>query len=232
MAVPALAAKRVTVDQLEQALAAAHGKPDAKVAEQLSELELTERLSEDKLSRWVADLPGPESKRSLVVLADVSAFLDPPAAEIPSTAAPDIAMQRRLIALTTGYVSKTIRQLPNFFATRDTIRFQDTPPGHQAETSLISYQPLHAVSRSTETVLYRDGREVVGSDAGKGKKSQPAAQGLTTQGLFGTILGTVLVDAGQGNLAWDHWEQGADGPQAVFHYTVPREESHYEVEFW
>jgi hypothetical protein len=77
------------------------------------------------------------------------------------------------------------------------------------------------VSRSTETVLYRDGREVVGSDAGKGKKSQPAAQGLTTQGLFGTILGTVLVDAGQGNLAWDHWEQGADGPQAVFHYTVP-----------
>ena len=33
---PAVAAKRVTVDQLEQALAAAHRKPDAEVAQQLA----------------------------------------------------------------------------------------------------------------------------------------------------------------------------------------------------
>ena len=35
IAFPAFAAKRVTVEQLEQVLAAAHGKPDADIARQL-----------------------------------------------------------------------------------------------------------------------------------------------------------------------------------------------------
>jgi hypothetical protein len=58
---PAVAARNITVEQLEQVLAAAHGKLDAKVAQQLSGLELTERLSAAKLSRWEADLPGSSS---------------------------------------------------------------------------------------------------------------------------------------------------------------------------
>src|SRR5580658_6442884 len=88
VALPAVAARNITVEQLEQVLAAVHGKADAKVAQQLSGLELTERLSAARLSRWEADLPGPESRQSLVLLADVAAFLDPPAAEIPATPAP------------------------------------------------------------------------------------------------------------------------------------------------
>ena len=47
---PALASKRVTVSQLEEVLAAVSGKPDAEVAQQISDLELTERLSAEKLS--------------------------------------------------------------------------------------------------------------------------------------------------------------------------------------
>jgi VWFA-related protein len=231
IALPAFAVERVTVEQLEQLLAAAHGKPDAKVAQQLSGLELTEQLSMAKLARAAPDLPGPQSRRSLVLLADESAFLDPPAAEIPTTAAPDFAAQRRIIALTVDYASKTIHQLPNFFATRDTVRFEDTPQGFRADTSEIPYQPLHPVGRSTDTVLYRDGNEVVDARAVKGKKNEPAAQGLTTTGVFGPILGTVLVDAAQGKLAWSHWEQGAAGPRAVFRFAVPKEKSHYEVEF-
>jgi VWFA-related protein len=231
IALPAGAAKSITVEQLEQVLAAAHGKPDAKVAQQLSGLELTERLSMAKLARAAAELPGPQSRRSLVLLADESAFLDPPAAEIPATAAPDFAAQRRIIALTVDYASKTIHQLPNFFATRDTVRFEDTPLGLRADTSEIPYQPLHPVGRSTDTVLYRDGNEVVDSRAAKGNKDEPTTQGLTTTGVFGPILGTVLVDAAQGKLAWSHWEQGAAGPRAVFRFAVPKEKSHYEVEF-
>ena len=228
---PAFAAKSITVEQLEQVLAAAHGKPDAKVAQQLSGLQLTERLSMAKLARAAAALPGPQSRRSLVLLADVSAFLDPPAAEIPATAAPDFAAQRRMIALTVDYASKTIHQLPNFFATRDTVRFEDNPQGFRADMSEPPYQPLHPVGRSTDTVLYRDGNEVVDSSAAKGNKDEPATQGLTTTGVFGPVLGTVLVDAAQGKLAWSHWEQGAAGPQAVFRFAVPKEKSHYDVEF-
>src|SRR6202041_4090715 len=57
IALPAVAARNVTVEQLEQVMAAAHGKPDAKLAQQFSGLELTERLSAARLSRWEADLP-------------------------------------------------------------------------------------------------------------------------------------------------------------------------------
>jgi VWFA-related protein len=231
VALPAVAARNITVEQLEQVLAAVHGKADAKVAQQLSGLELTERLSAARLSRWEADLPGPESRQSLVLLADVAAFLDPPAAEIPATPAPDFAAQRRMIALTVDYASKTLHQLPNFFATRDTVRFEDTPQGSRPDTSEIPYQPLHPVGRATDTVLYRDGNEVVDSRAAKGNKNQPATQGLITTGVFGPVLATVLVDAAQGKLAWSHWEQGAAGPLAVFRFAVPREKSHYEVEF-
>src|SRR5271163_3911042 len=83
-----LAAKRVTVEQLEQLLATAHGQPDAKVAQLLSDVELTERLNMATRSRLESDLPGPQSQQSLTVLTDISAFLAPPAAEIPATAAP------------------------------------------------------------------------------------------------------------------------------------------------
>ncbi len=49
--------------------------------------------------------------------------------------------------------------------------------------------------------------------------------------MFGPVLATVLVDAAQGKLAWSHWEQVAAAPLAVFRFAVPREKSHYEVEF-
>lgn len=235
IALPAVAAKRVTVEQLEKVLAAAHGKPDAKVAQQLANLELTERLSATKLSRMDADLPGPDSRRSLMVLADVSAFLDPPATEIPATAPPDLAAQRQMMAEAVDYASKTIHQLPNFFATRDTIRFEDTPP-RQLDNGTVSgtfspYQPLHPVARSSDTVLFRDGKEVVDSEAAKDQGSESTSTGLTAWGEFGPILSTVLVDAAQGKLGWSHWEQGAAGPRAVFSYAVPKAKSQYEVNY-
>jgi hypothetical protein len=233
MALPAFPARRVTVEQLEQVLSAARAKRDGNVAHQLADLELSERLSPARFSRLEAQLPGARSKRALVLLSDLSAFLDPPAAEILSKAEPDLDAQRQLIALTVGYVGMTIRKLPNFFATRDTELFEDTAEGRRADSSLIPYQPIHAVSKSSATVLYRDGHEVVdsGMGTGKRKKYEPATRTLITRGVFGPILGIVVVDAAHGNLSWKNWEQGAAGPEAVFWYSVPKDKSHYEVEF-
>ena len=136
------------------------------------------------------------------------------------------------MALTVDYVGKTISKLPNFFATRVTTRFEDTPRGYEkGQTVVTLYQPLHLVGRSSANVLYRDGQEVVDTAAAKGRKSKSATQGLTTSGEFGPILATVLVDAAQGTLSWSHWEQGSTGPMAVFRYAVPRGKSHYDVEF-
>lgn len=232
MALPALAAKQVTVQELDQMLAAAQGKRDAEVARELADLELTERASTAKLSQWEASFPGLKTRQALVALADASAFLDLPKAENPARTAPDIAAQRKMMALTLDYVSNTIPRLPNFFATRDTTRFEDTPQGDQGNWTFSGrHQGLHFLERSSVTVLYRDGKEVLDAGAAKAKAKAPSpfGQGLTTVGVFGPILYIAITDAAHGNLSWSHWEQEVGGPRAVFRYTVPQEKSHYKV---
>jgi len=124
------ASKRVTVTQLEQALTAAHAahRPDAEIARQIGGLELSERLTEATLNRLAAYLDaGSQAGLALQLLADQSAFLDPPASELPSTAAPDDAAQQRMIEAARSYVAKTVPQLPNLFAIRITNRYDDRP---------------------------------------------------------------------------------------------------------
>jgi hypothetical protein len=58
-ALPVFAAKRVTVAQLERLVAAEHAKSDAKIAQHLYDLELTERLTVARLATLEAALPGP-----------------------------------------------------------------------------------------------------------------------------------------------------------------------------
>jgi hypothetical protein len=229
-----LALKPVTGEQLEQMLSSTHNASDAEIAAQLSDLTLIERFSPAAISRCMEGLPGPRARQAFLVLTDMSQFLEPPAAEIPALAKPDAEAQRRMIAMTVDYASKTIHQLPNFSATRVTTTFQDNPSFDGAKTKdrrqvpdlMLVSAMLHPVGRYSAAVLYRKGREEVHAES-----EQSKTQGLTTSGEFGPILSTSLVDAAQGHLAWSHWEQGADGPEAVFRFAVPADKSHYEVGF-
>ena len=231
MVSPAFAVKRMTVEQLQQVVSAIHSKPDAEIALQLSDLQLTERLSTARLLQLEGNLSGPQARQALTALADLSAFLSLPPAEIPATPAPDFAEQRRVMALTITYVSETLHQLPNFSATRITTRFQDQPQGYEkGGSSFVPAQPLAQAGSASATVFYRDGGEVVNAIAEKGKKGEPV-HGLSTSGEFGPILATTLLDAAHSKLAWGHWEQGNAGPVAVFDYAVPSEKSHYEVSY-
>jgi len=236
LALPVFAAKdtpvaKVTVAQLEQALATTHDQPDAEVAQQLSGMELTERLSTAKLTHLKANLPGGKAQEALVILADSAAFLDPPAGEIPADAAPDPAAARQMLTGIVNYVNTTVRQLPNLMAVRDTTGFEDRPQqDEQGPTGIatVAAMPLHSVGRSSVTVTYRDRQEVVDE---KALKHGPKIGGLEVKGEFGPILSRVAADALQGKITWGRWEQGASGKVAVFHYTVPNEKSHYLVQF-
>ena len=229
LAIPASAARRVTVEQLQQTIEKAQGRSDSDIARELGGLDLTERLTADRLKLLKDDVPGEKSRQALVVLADSSAFLDPPASEIPATATPGSAAQRRMMAQTVAYLGKSLPLLPNLFATRETDRFEDKPVAVGAGET--EGNPLRPAGRSAVTVLYRDNQEFI--DAGKQNedKPRPHEKGLTTWGEFGPILGTVLIDAARSQLSWSHWELGTTGPQAVFRYTVPKEKSHYDVRF-
>ena len=231
VALPAFSARPVTVEQLEHLLSADHSQRDAKLANQLAGLELNERLNSVRLARLEEELPGTRSRQILVSLADESAFLDPPAVEIPPGATPDLATQRQIMAKAVDYAGRTLRKLPNFFATRNTVFYEDSPMGRRPDSTLIPEEPLHPVNRFSDTVLYRDGAEVVDSGKVKRRRYDPVARALITRGVFGPLLGIALVDASHGSLSWSHWEQGAAGRWAVFRYRVPKEKSHYEVSF-
>jgi hypothetical protein len=226
-------ARRVTVAQLEQMLERVHGSKDNEVAQEISGVELTERMSSTRLSSWKGRLPGERSRAALVAVADRSAFLALPPADIPATAPPDPSVRQQMLSRTVEYWTKTMLQLPDFSATRTTIQYDEPPPKEDTWKIVTSDQSLHAIETSNTTVLCRDGKEVVDAGARKGKKKSARENGLDTQGTFGPILAVIFhgFSGAHSEFVWSHWEQGADGLQAVFRYVVPQAASHFEVNF-
>jgi hypothetical protein len=72
--VPCPAVKRVTAAQLEQLATSLHGKPDADLAYQIGDLELTERLSPKRIARLGAAFPGEKSRQALPGLPPLPSF--------------------------------------------------------------------------------------------------------------------------------------------------------------
>jgi len=226
----------VSVTQLEAILANATAEQDNAFASRLATLELTERFSSERLEHWKKSLPGTRSQRALAGLADRSVFHNPPQSEILASPVPDLAEQRRIMALVASYVGKTIPQLPRFYASRAVTHFEDDPSDTRT-ASWTGTDSLRAIRISRTAVLYRDGEEVLepglfkidahpSDSAGKGNEA-----GLKTWGTFGPILGLVLVDAAQNKLEFARWEKTSSGKAGVFQYTVPKARSHYEVRF-
>lgn len=225
-------AKRITVEQLEQMLGTAHADGDKELARKLADVELIERMSTTKLSSWETRLPGERSRAALVALADRSAFFSLPMADIPANATPDLAAQRQMVAHTFDYLSKTIVKLPNFFATRTTVQYDEPPKKDERVWKTVTTdQSLHPTATSHTTVTFRDGKDVVDAKAKNGKKLNSRERELDTWGTFGPILAVVFEDAASPRSVykWSHWEQGIAGPQAVFRYAVPKNGSHFEV---
>lgn len=238
LALPAMAARRLTVAQLEQTLAAdlsAH-HADADIAHRIGDIELSERLTGATLDRFAAQLAlGPRTALALELLADQSAFLDPPAGELPATEPPDAAAQQRMMDLARGYVVETWPRLPDFFLTRTTHRFDDSKQIlRQGDWPVRA--GLHLAGTTSRQITFRDGKEVQDTPAVEVASAAPAAPaqqevGLHTWGEFGPELTIVLTDTAKGQVTWSHWETTPAGIAAVYHYSVPKAVSHYAVSY-
>jgi VWFA-related protein len=214
--------RRVTVAQLEQII---REMPRNHEAEQLANLRLTERLSNAQLASLTAVLHGKNAREALEAVADQSALLGPPPSEIPADPPPDAATQQRMLAAAVDYLTQTISTLPNFFATRRTVSFGETPAYHELNTNQEGV-PIHVEERSVGTVLYRDGAEVVNTTlTQRGQESQA----LITSGIFGPLLRNTLRNAMEltGGVTWSRWEQAADGRRAVFRFLVPPDKTQH-----
>ncbi len=216
-AASAFAVKRVTVAQLEQEVIALRGKPDAKAARQLSDLELTERLSTARFAGLQTENSWAEGTAGF---ARTCGYVGVPRSS-PCRGSADTCTGSPHPAPNSDQsdqlCNRTVRQLPNFSASRVTTRFED-----------IDNQPLHFAGVSNLPVTFRDGQEAV-VVAAESKTNTPAMSGLTTKGEFGPILFTVLLDIAHSTVKWKHWEEAPGKTLAVFSFKVPREQSHYQT---
>lgn len=214
--------KRISLEELQKIVEL--DESDAEKAKQLTGIELAERLSERRLLNLHEIAHGKRTRQQLRILADVSSFLEPPADEILEGAAPDENQQRRMLAMTSEYLKTTIHKLPDLFAKRVTVRFQEAP---QYLTAEAKYQPLHLTDSWTTNIRYRNGSEVTDE---KARTLKSAAPELVTHGEFGPVLQGVLDDIHKiGQLTWSRWEQGNARRMAVFRYVIPGDEAFYLV---
>ncbi len=225
----AAGAKRTTVSQLEQTLAAdssAH-ESDVEIARQIGGMELSERLTEATLARLTAgQAADPQTALALRLLADESAFLDPPVSEMPADSVPDAATQQRVIDAARSYVKQTVARLPNLLAKRTTNRYDDSPEALKNGGWAVR-GGLHLVgtaSRETSVLEERDN-----GSPNTGSAFWQAQMGMISGGEFGSTLGMIMADTFKGKVTWEHWEETSKGKAAVFRYSVPKSASHYEV---
>ena len=218
--------RRITVAELQQQLLAAHALSDGEIAKQLSNLELTERLSDEKLASWVAELRGKQARQALTALADQSVFLEPPPEEASSDPPPDKNTQRHMTSLTAEYLRLTMPRLPDFFAKRISVRYEENPEYKEGSTR-VEPQPIHEVEHSKADVLYRNGSEILEA---KARHYGEQDRYLITYGTFGPLLRAVLDPiVAPGGLTWGRWEKTDGGGQrAVFRYTVSAGKSLYQ----
>lgn len=133
-----------------------------------------------------------------------------------------------MISQANAYVAQTIPRLPNFLAERITVEYGEAPrrPGTAWKT-VTGDTSLYAETTTKATMRSRDGKEVVEKGVTAGKPS--GTERLTTYGVFGPILGPVLMGPirTHGDLSWSRWEMGTHGPVAVFRYRTTREKDLY-----
>src|SRR6201999_196969 len=119
-----------------------------------------------------------------------------------------------------------IPKLPDFYALRNTVRFEEPPEGDNEIWKMPHQdQTLHFATGEHATVLYRNGNEVIEKRQKLGKRGVARGvrvRGLETRGTFGPILVYVLTAAAStpSTLMWKRWERGKYGDLAVFSYRV------------
>ena len=235
---PAWAAGKMTVQQLKDLLISLQkaNTADADVAAQLKDVELTEEMTHSAMNGLGPYVPGQLTTEQLYVLEARSAVLAPPAADLPTTPAPDAATQKAILDKAIDYTNKTYAQLPTLTATKATRRFQDKTEFTQG--SIAAHSSV-AVAAPISPIRYTAGDEATvtlqnGADRNplENDKTQWGRNGMIALLGQGPALTTVLREAqGTGKIDWVRWET-IDGKQAaVYSFVVDKKVSRYAVNY-
>ena len=226
-------AQKTTVAQLEAVIASAQaaGESDGAIAQRIIGLTLAERLTERALTALRQKGYGPYTSQELRIQSDKSAFLEPPAAELPQSPKPRLEEQRLIIARAINYTANFIHSLPDFICTRTTRRLDDDP--QRTDKKAERWQKIRVRDTLVQQLTFNHGKEsaefrMVDGRPYRGKR---ALNGLVTSGEFGNMLAMMLLGKSGLKAWWGHWEN-IDGKQvAVFHYAVDQAHSQYAISY-
>jgi hypothetical protein len=261
-ALPLFAGRKVTVEQLRQTLVGVHGQSDKKIAKQIADLELTERLSRAEFDEISKTLPGPRSRTVLLGITDASAFLDPPPSERIADPAPDEVAQRQMLVKAAQFAVEESEQLPALQGIRSTNHFQDVRV-YPYSNKIEYYTPgsFRLLEHQFDDVAVAPGGDELLDQADKdldqrmAKKPQPlmymtifgyqtiwgnitwglpnlTQAGMKATGAFGPWLQAVTGDVPDAHAEWAYWERAGSGKLAVFRFQIPQESSHYTIEYY
>jgi hypothetical protein len=134
-------------------------------------------------------------------------------------APPDGAEQDRLLESIEAYAAGYVSGLPNFLCEQVT---------HQYEAALNSNRWRQGDSL-TSRLTFQGGEEKRVLELVNGKPADPERRQwrtpLTTEGEFGTLLGTVAGPGGEATFTWNRWETLRGKRLAVFDFSVDKERS-------
>jgi hypothetical protein len=238
-------AKNITVQQLKDLLVADQQakKADADVAVDLKQVVLTEELTRTMMNSLVEFVPGPYSTEQIYVLEARSATLPPPAADLPTTPAPDAAAQKAILDKAVDYATKTYAQLPALTATKTTIRFQDNMEATAASSGMHSgatdsagdpnlasaAQSVHYINSTENAVEIKNGVE---ENPLAKDKTQWGANKMIALLANGPALSNVIQEAqATGKINFLRWETVNGKAAAVFAFSVDKKKTHYAVNY-
>ncbi len=194
-------------------------------------MQLSERLTPLTLASILKEHTfGPRTQRELQLLADRSALLDPPASELPDRPAPDANQQQHMLDAARVWVFQTLTRLPNFFATRSTERFAGISP-EVNKAGMPVHVGLFPRGALTREITFRNGKEVIDPMKAQRSANMLPQMGLESWGEFGPEPAIILLGVSTGTIAFHHWEQLPAGLAAVYQYSVPEEDSKYDVNY-
>ena len=229
---PAMAATKMTVDQLKQTLSEMKqaGKPDEDVATRLKQVELTEELTRPAKADLLQYLPGDLSTEQMLILQGRSAFLPPPANNVRATPAPDAATQKAILAKASDYLSKTLNQLPAFTASKMISRYQDDLINSSSSPGLTVNGPNSYARLSDADTLRVETEKGVEKPAEKEKTSWGQNGQISPPGPL-PPLGALFQEASDGGkLSFERW-QIVGKNAAVFTFAVDKKKSRYDVTY-
>jgi hypothetical protein len=230
---PAMAATKMTVDQLKQTLIEMKqsGKSDEDVATRLKQVDLTEELTHSAKTGLLQYLPGDLSTEQMLIIQGRSAFLPPPADNVPATAAPDAAAQKAILAKASDYLTKTFGQLPTFTASKMISRYQDDVTNTSSSPGLTVNGP------NSYTKLADADTERVETEKGVEK---PGEKEKTNWGQNGQVsppgpipaLPVLFQEASDGGkISFERWQIVEGKTAAVFTFAVDKKKSRYDVAY-